>query len=522
MFDRVEQAPDALALVDRGGRFTWDEVSRRICTAAHALLDIGFQHGRLAVLGSNCAATVIAYASARLAGVGVILVNYHSTADEVSYLLVDGGATAIWASSDCLPIAHQAASRLGIPVLSDDGPEAWTARLGLLRTPPAITLLATTDLIYTSGTTGRPKGVEIPSQPAPTVRDRMEIVARHHMTGLGPRLVSGPLYHAGPHAAVGLLLTGSPVVLMGHFDAEDALTAIETHRIATTVMVPTHLIRLLSLPEDKRQRADVSSLRMVALTGAICPFPVKKAMIEWFGPVVREAYGGSESGIISYITSDDWLSHPGSVGQVQAPFHALVLDEHGSPCPPGQNGQLYFEDATGRGIRYHNDPEKTEAAHLRPGVFTLGDLGHVDADGFLHITGRVIDMVISGGVNIYPAECERILSSHPAVKDVAVFGRPDDEMGERLVGLVSTLDEDTTPESLISFCRRAIAAYKVPKQLVLVPEIPRSAMGKVDKAAARDLFATLTQTRRRPTAEKPDLVESPPASSGTPVPPNGD
>ena len=156
---------------------------------------------------------------------------------------------------------------------------------------------------------------------------------------------------------------------------------------------------------------------------------------------------------------------------------------------------MYFEDATGRGIRYHNDPEKTKAAHLRPGVFTLGDMGHVDADGYLYVTGRVIDMVISGGVNIYPAECERVLSSHPAVKDVAVFGQPDDEMGERLVGLVSTLDEVTAPESLISFCRRSIAGYKVPRQLVLVPEIPRSAMGKVDKAAARELFAALTQTR---------------------------
>ena len=482
--------------IDPCGRLTWDEVSRRICNAAQALLDIGFQNGRLAVLGSNCAATVIAYASARLAGVGVILVNYHSTADEVSYLLEDGGATAIWASSDCLPIAHEAATRLGIPVLSDDEPEQGNFRIGVMRAAaPADTLPATTDLIYTSGTTGRPKGVEIPSQPAPTVRDRMDIVARHHMTGLGPHLVSGPLYHAGPHAAVGLLLTGSPVVLMGHFDAEEALTAIESHRIATTVMVPTHLVRLLSLPEDRRRRADVSSLGMVALTGAICPFPVKRAIIEWFGPVVREAYGGSESGIISYITSEDWLSHPGSVGHVQAPFGALVLDEGGSPCTPGQSGQLYFEDATGRGIRYHNDPEKTEAAHLRPGVFTLGDLGHVDADGYLYITGRVIDMVISGGVNIYPAECERILSAHPAVKDVALFGRPDDDMGEQLVGLVSALDGDTTPESLLTFCRRSIAAYKVPKELVLVPEIPRSAMGKVDKAAARELFAALTQTR---------------------------
>ena len=288
---------------------------------------------------------------------------------------------------------------------------------------------------------------------------------------------------------------GSPIILMGHFDAEEALTAIEAHGVATTVMVPTHLVRLLSLTEARRRRADVSSLRMVALTGAPCPLPVKKAMIEWFGPVLREAYGGSESGIISYITSEDWLSHPGSVGKVQAPFRPLVLDEGGAPCPPDRNGELYFEDATGRGIRYHNDPEKTGAAHLRPGVFTLGDTGHVDADGYLYITGRVTDMVISGGVNIYPAECERVLSSHPAVKDIAVFGRPDDDLGERLVGLVSTRDGDTTAERLISFCRRSLAAYKLPKQLVVVPEIPRTAMGKIDKEAARELFAALTQTR---------------------------
>jgi acyl-CoA synthetase (AMP-forming)/AMP-acid ligase II len=495
IFDMVERAPDDVALCDRSGQLTWDETSRRINDTAQGLLDIGFRKGRLAVLGSNSSPTVIAYASALVAGVGVILLNYHSPADELRYLLEDGEATALWASSDLLPVGNEAATRLGIPVLSG-GPEQWTTQLDLNRTAsPAPTLPATTDLIYTSGTTGHPKGVEIPWQPAPTVQDRMEIAARHHMTGLGPHLVSGPLYHAGPHAAVGLLLTGSPVILMGHFDAEEALTAIEAHRVATTVMVPTHLIRLLSLPDDRRRRADVSSLRMVALTGAPCPFPVKKAMIEWFGPVLREAYGGSESGIISYITSEDWLSHPGSVGRVQAPFRAVVLDEGGAPCPPDRNGELYFEDATGRGIRYHNDPEKTGAAHLRPGVFTLGDMGHVDADGYLYITGRVIDMVISGGVNIYPAECERVLSSHPAVKDVAVFGRPDDDLGERLVGLVSMTDDDTTAESLISFCRRSIAAYKVPKQLVVVPEIPRSAMGKVDKGAAAELFAALTQSR---------------------------
>ena len=496
IFDMVKRAPDDVALCDQSGQLTWAEASRRINETAEGLLDIGFRNGRLAVLGSNSSTTVIVYAAALLAGVGVILLNYHSPADELSYLLGDGGATALWASSDLLPVGNEAATRLDIPVLSGDRPEKWITRPNRNRTaPPVPTLPATTDLIYTSGTTGHPKGVEIPWQPAPTVQDRIQIAGRHHMTGLGPHLVSGPLYHAGPHAAVGLLLMGSPIILMGHFDAEEALTAIEAHGVATTVMVPTHLVRLLSLPEARRRRADVSSLRMVALTGAPCPPPVKKAMIEWFGPVLREAYGGSESGIISYITSEDWLSHPGSVGKVQAPFRPLVLDEGGAPCPPDRNGELYFEDATGRGIRYHNDPEKTGAAHLRPGVFTLGDTGHVDADGYLYITGRVTDMVISGGVNIYPAECERVLSSHPAVKDIAVFGRPDDDLGERLVGLVSTRDGDTTAESLISFCRRSLAAYKLPKQLVVVPEIPRTAMGKIDKEAARELFAALTQTR---------------------------
>jgi long-chain acyl-CoA synthetase len=321
----------------------------------------------------------------------------------------------------------------------------------------------------------------------------MAIVARHHMNGLGPHLVSGPLYHAGPHAAVGLLLTGNPVTLVGRFEANAVLDAIEAQRIGTTLMVPTHLVRLLALPEERRRRADVSSLRMVALTGSTCPVPLKRAMIDWFGPVLREAYGGSESGIISYITSDDWLAHLGSVGRVSAPFRALVLDEHGSLCPPGQNGQLYFEDESGRGIRYYKDPDKTAAAHLKPGVFTLGDVGHVDTEGYLYVTGRITDMVISGGVNIYPAECERVLNTHPEVKEVALFGQPDDEMGERLVGLVATANPGVSADALIDYCRKAIAAYKVPKQLVVVSEIPRSAMGKVDKAAARQVFADHTE-----------------------------
>jgi long-chain acyl-CoA synthetase len=359
-----------------------------------------------------------------------------------------------------------------------------------------LTRSATTDLIYTSGTTGRPKGVEVPPSPISTIGDRLAIMLRHHMNGLGPHLVSGPLYHSGPHGAITLLLTGNPVTLVGRFEAGAVLDAIEADRIATSVMVPTHLVRLLALSEERRRRADVSSLRMIGLTGSICPVEVKKAIIEWFGPVLREAYGGSETPIISFIMSDEWLEHPGSVGRLSAPFRAVVLDEQGSPCPPGVDGQLYFEDESGRGIRYYKDPEKTAAAHLRPGVFTLGDVGHVDTEGYLYITGRVTDMVISGGVNIYPAECERVLYTHPAVKDVALFGQPNEEMGERLVGVVATSDPEVTAENLVDYCRKSIAAYKVPKKLVLVPEVPRSPMGKVDKAAAKRAFAELLESQQ--------------------------
>ena len=322
----------------------------------------------------------------------------------------------------------------------------------------------------------------------PTVRGRFEVYQKHHCVGLGPHLAVSPLYHSGPHAAVGLLLTGHKVVIIGRFDADRVLTAIEEHRIGTSVMVPTHFVRLLSLSEERRQCADLSSIKMIAHTGSSCSVPLKRAMIEWFGPVLREAYGGTESGVISSITSDEWLKHPGSVGRVQASFRALVLDESGNPCVPGQDGQLYFVDETGRGIRYHGDPAKTEAAHLVPGTFTLGDVGHLDDGGYLYVTGRVTDMAISGGVNIYPAECERVLSEHPSVSDIAIFGVPDDEMGERLVGLVTTKDEHTTPEQLLDFCRAAIARYKVPKELHIVEIIPRSPMGKVDTQALRDAF----------------------------------
>jgi long-chain acyl-CoA synthetase len=495
VFELARSRPGQVALIDESAQWSWEEVVERLCRTASALLDLGFTPGsRLGVLGTNSGETVLTYAAAVLAGVGTILLNYHSTADEVGYMLLDGGATDLWASADCLATATLAAEGKGVRLLAE-GSRWWTSRVeSASPSPPSVDFPATADLIYTSGTTGRPKGVELPADPTLTVQDRLDIARQHHMFGLGPHLVAGPLYHAGPHAAVGLLLTGHRIVVGGRFDPDRTLQAIERQRVATSVMVPTHLIRLLALPRERRMRADVSSLRMVSLTGSSCPIQVKKAIIEWFGPVIREAYGASESGIISYITSDDWLRHPGSVGRAQPRFRPLVLDEDGSPVPPGQDGVLYFEDSTGQGIRYHNDAEKTVAAHRSPGVFTLGDVGHVDAEGYIYVGGRVTDMVISGGVNIYPAECERVLQEHPSVLDVVLFGIPDDEMGESLVGLVALKADGTTPQDLIAYCRQSIAGYKVPKQLRVVPEIQRSAVGKVDKAAARTEFIALSES----------------------------
>lgn len=500
LFKLAESRPDDVALVDRAATLTWSEVADRVARTANGLLEFGFPEGsRLGVLGENSADTLIAYAGAFLAGVGAILINFHLTADEVEYILEDGHAAAIWASGDCLPAATAAADRVGLPVLAYNGSAAaWTTLVGAARKqPPSIDSPATTDLIYTSGTTGKPKGVEVPTRPAPTVRDRLQLMERHHLAGLGSHMVVGPMYHAGPHAAVGLMLIGHSVVVTGRFDADVVLDSIENHRIATSVMVPTHLIRLLALPPERRRAADVSSLRSIGLTGSSCPIPVKKAIIDWFGPVLREAYGASESGIISYITSEDSLDHPGSVGRVQPPFRAVVLDEDGAPCPAGRDGVLYFVDESGLGIRYYNDPDKTAAAHLAPGTFTLGDVGHVDDDGYLYVTGRVTDMVISGGVNIYPAECEQMLAKHPSVRDVALFGVPDPEMGERLVGMVSLVDDGTTSEDLINFCRQSIAGYKVPRHLLIVAEIPRSPMGKLEKSSLRTTFLEVTGSRQR-------------------------
>jgi long-chain acyl-CoA synthetase len=230
----------------------------------------------------------------------------------------------------------------------------------------------------------------------------------------------------------------------------------------------------------------VSSLREVAHTGGACAVDVKRAMIEWWGPVFSESYGGTESGTVCSINSTDWLAHPGSVGRAVRPFEPLVVDEAGTPLAIGEEGRLYFRDATGRGIVYEGDPVKTAEAHLEPGVFTLGEIGRIDAEGFVYITDRFSDMVVAGGVNIYPAEVEQVLVRHPDVVDAACIGLPDREMGERLVAVVQARPgSGPSADALLAWCRSELAGYKCPRQFDFIDEVPRNAMGKIDKKALR-------------------------------------
>ena len=297
----------------------------------------------------------------------------------------------------------------------------------------------------------------------------------------------GPMYHTGPLSGMRNLVAGVPVVVLGRFDAEKTLSAISDYKIESTVMVPTHFVRLLDLPKEVRDQYDVSSLKMVTHTGAACPIEIKQTMIDWWGPVLFEAYGASEVGTTCSITSEEWLKHPGSVGQARPPFEALIFDDDGSPVKQGEEGRLYFRDATGRGVVYHNDPEKSAAAHLEPGVFTLGEIGYLDSDGYVYITDRFSDMVVSGGVNIYPAESEQVLITHQNVLDVACIGVPDKGMGEKLLALVmrDSSGVSVTEEQLLSYCRDNLTHYKCPKKVEFVDDLGRTTMGKINKRKLR-------------------------------------
>ncbi|MFC5751611.1 AMP-binding protein [Actinomadura rugatobispora] len=482
-----------LALTDGVSGLTWGRLLDQAVRAGNALRDAA-AGGRAAVIGANEVRTLVAHLAAALAGVSSVAVNARLRPQEVEYILRDSGSTVcvVPASryADLFPVAERAGCRT---VVSDvSGATAWQELVesGAPDWDPHAPVEPL--VLYTSGTSGFPKGTHSrwAARPEPDVGRHLDSV-RAGMAAVpdGPHLVAGPLHHNGPLMGLRSLLMGRPVVILPKFTAEAALAAIERHRIASTVMVPTHLSRMLALPEDLRRRYDVGSVAHLVLTGAPCPQEVKRAFIDWFGPVVSEAYGGSESGTVCMIGSEEWLRKPGSVGRPLPRFDVVVVGDDDRPLPAHRTGRLYFRDRTGHGIEYLGDPEKTAAAHLEPGLFCLGDVGHVDGDGYVFVTDRAVDMVLSGGVNVYPAEAERVLRDHPQVEDAAVIGVPDEDMGESLLALVVPVAGRALDErALDAYCRGFLASYKCPRSYAFVDSVGRDPMGKVQKKRLRQAY----------------------------------
>ncbi len=500
---RAATHPDEVALRDPACEFGWADVDDTVNRAVNALLarDLGPER-RVALFAENSAHTALAHLGALFAGASNVPTNFHLTVPEAAYIFADSGATVVFVGPETLERGLAAARQAGARTVVAWGVEAaegvvtwddWLAGADPDESPSDLVPLP--PLIYTSGTTGRPKGTVQPPTLFAGGADMAEHVANlgtSRFARFGAHLVVGPMYHTGPLSGSRLLAGGIPVNVLGRFDAEATLAAIEAHRIETSVLVPTHFVRLIALPDDVKARYDVSSLKLVSHTGAACPVPVKRAMIDWWGPVFVEAYGASETGTTCQITSEEWLAHPGSVGRAIAPFEALVFDDDEQPVPPNTEGRLFFRDTTGRGIVYHNDPEKSAAAHIAPGVFTLGEIGFLDADGYVFITDRFSDMVVSGAVNIYPAEAEQVLIEHPGVVDVACIGVPHHEMGEQLIALVIPADPAAPPDpdELAAFCRDRLSHYKCPRRVEIVTDLGRSAMGKLNKRQLRAPYWT--------------------------------
>ena len=514
---RAQAEPDGLALADDSGTRTWAQVAADLNHVAGALLAAAPGSAeRVSVIGENAIPTLEAHAAALTVGVGTVATSRQLRAAELADQYTDAGVVCAIAGPASLPAVREAAAQAGLRIIvthgakppdgpgtpdgagAPDGVLPWAAWLASAPPvpPPAGQRPPRPPLVYTSGTTGRARGAEVRwtvTLPR-TAAEYVAAITAESGFPPGPHLVVGPLQHNAPLTSVRHLLAGQPVIILGRFDAETILRLIAEHGVTSSVMVPTHFQRLLALPAEVRDRYDVSSLRMVSQTGSACPADTKLAMINWFGPILTESYGGSESGTLCRIDSTEWLAHRGSVGRPRAPYQVVVTGEDGGELSAGEVGVLGFRAPEGRGPRYHADPEKTRKAYVAPGVFTLGDVGYVDQDGYVYITDRIADMVVSGGVNLYPAESEKVLITHPAVTEVAVIGVPHPDLGESLLALVVPASDPPDAAGLEAWCRERLASYKVPRAYEFRTELIYNAMGKPDKKAMRAPYWSTDRT----------------------------
>ncbi|MEY4862624.1 MAG: hypothetical protein RLZ51_719 [Pseudomonadota bacterium] len=530
--DHAQTRPNDAALIDERGSISWADLDRRINRMIRAFQASGLQPGdRIALFAGNSRDVFEIMIAAGHAGLSYVPVNWHFTAEELAYVLQDCEAQGVFTDLQYAPIAQEALRRVpaagaklrliapaggglresaaGSVEISTEktygpsglAPETWAwvddwlAGISDDTDPPD--QKAGGPMFYTSGTTGKPKGVvRAGGGPAPIATllpMAMGLTQSLQLPMDGLTLLAGPYYHSAQWAyGFQPVMAGISALITRRFDAAQTLQLIDQHRVTHVHLVPTQFIRLLRLPESDRAAYRGDSLVRVWHGAAPCPPEVKRAMIDWWGPCIHEYYGSTEGSVVTGISSQEWLDRPGSVGRASFQSDVNIFDDDGAPVPVGESGTIYMRNRRGVSLRYHNDALKTESAHRTDGWFTTGDVGWLDAEGYLYLTDRKIDMIISGGVNIYPAEIEAVLAAHPAVHDVAVIGVPNAEFGEEVKAVVQLapgqVQSEALLEALVQHCRLSLAGYKQPKSFDFNESLPRTETGKLYKRMLREAY----------------------------------
>jgi acyl-CoA synthetase (AMP-forming)/AMP-acid ligase II len=493
----------AIIMASTGTVTTYRQLEERSNQGAHLFRRLGLKKGdHIAFLMESSAAFMELCWAAQRAGLYYTPVSYYLQADEMEYIINNCGAKLFVASYKQREKAHAVVDR--IPSVDHrfmadglvEGFVSWEMALEKMPVTPVADQCEGREMLYSSGTTGKPKGIKFPLPKgemglSEEINRSVGLALYTGVTKDTVALSTSPLYHSAPLGfAMGAHRIGCSVVIMEKFDAEDALRLIEKYKVGYSQWVPTMFVRLLKLPESVRKKYDVSSMKMGIHGSAPCPVDVKEKIIAWWGPVLWEFYSGSERNGIFMIGSDEWLKHKGSVGRCMDAQVHIVDDDTQQELPVGKIGTIYC--SKGSAFEYHGDAEKTRSITIRDGWTTLGDVGYLDAEGYLYLTDRKSYMIISGGVNIYPQETEDCLIQHPKVADVAVFGVPHPEMGEEVKAVVQLVDfsqaNAATEKELIDFCRSKISHIKCPKSIDFEKDLPREETGKLKKRLIKDRY----------------------------------
>ncbi|MEA2646909.1 MAG: long-chain acyl-CoA synthetase [Chloroflexota bacterium] len=500
------QTPDKPAVIgEDGSRVTYSQLNSRVNRCAAALKGLGLQPGQDCIhVHYNCVEGFeMGHALRKMRAITTPM-NHRLRGQEVAYILNDSDARVVIAGPEFLAVVDEARAEVEDAgsrhwlALGDDVPAGWESYEELLAAasdvePDTPSEITGPTMIYTAGTTGNPKGALRRQGADPVVV--LSWIQWFGFTANDVHLLAGPGYHSAPAAFAGLhTIIGATVVFEKRFDAETSLRMIQEHGVTTTFMAPILVRRILDLPAEVRARYDVSSLKTLVVAAAPFPADLKRRAVEYFGPCVHEFYGATETGLVTHIGPEDILRKPDSCGRATPGTEIVLLDEDGNEVPQGEPGELWARSAATFG-EYLNKPEAT-ARNFREEFFTVGDIAYIDDEGFVHICDRKIDMIISGGVNIYPAEVEAVLHEHPAVEDCAVIGIPDEEWGETVKAVVKPRPgERPAEDDLLGFLRGRIADYKVPRSVDFVDDFPRDAAGKLLKRLVRDPYWEKTGQR---------------------------